>query len=103
MEHSIKVYRRTESQITSLLKKYEQGKHTVQQFCKIHKIHRATFYNWRNKYSQEIKKHEAFIPVQFNDVAVDSSLFAEIELSASMKVKLFHKVDSSYIKALVLR
>ena len=102
MEHSIRVGRRTETQINALLKKQEEGKLTVQQFCKIYKIHRATFYNWRNKYRQQVEKHEAFIPVQFNDAAGDSSLFAEIELSTSTKVKLFHKVDSSYIKALVL-
>ena len=103
MEHSIKVYRRTESQIKALLTKHEQGELTVQEFCKIQKIHRATFYNWRNKYRQEIEKHEAFIPVRLTDAAQDSSLFAEIELSVTMKVKLFHKVDSTYIKALLLQ
>ena len=101
MEHSIRVGRRTETQINALLKKQEEGKLTVQQFCKIYKIHRATFYNWRNKYRQQVEKHEEFIPARFNDVDGDASLFAEIELS-SIKVKLFHKVDSSYIKALLL-
>ena len=103
MDHFIKGSRRSESQIGALLKKQEQSNLTVIQFCKNHKIHKATFYNWRNKYRPQIEKHGEFIPVQFNDMdhASESSLFAEIELSASVKVKLFHKVDSFYIKALL--
>ncbi len=40
----------TESQITGALKAYEAGK-DVQAICRELKINRATFYNWKKRYS----------------------------------------------------
>jgi hypothetical protein len=102
MKNSIKHTRRTEAQIRALLNlQAENNNLTVTEFCRINKIHKANFYNWRNKYSMDITKPAQFIPVHLNDALPDATLFAEIELSSKVKVRLFQKVDVVYFKALL--
>jgi hypothetical protein len=101
MENALKHNRRSESQIRALLKKKEQNKMTVKKFCGTYQIHKATFYNWRNKYNTKSATRERFIPVEFKDIALESRLFVEIELPQKRIVRLFDKVDSSFIKALL--
>lgn len=49
----------TESQIVNAIKEYEAGKHTTD-ICRELGIHKATFYNWKKKYSgmdsQDLKR-----------------------------------------------
>ena len=73
---------------------------TVVEFCKVHKIHKATFYNWRNKYDVQNEKPAAFIPVQFDQPSLGSALFAEIEIASNVTVRLYQRVDASWFKAL---
>ena len=102
MKNSIKHSRRTESQIRALLNlQAENNNLTVTEFCRINKIHKANFYNWRNKYGIDIAKPAQFIPVHLNDALPDATLFAEIELGSKVKVKLFQKIDAAYFKALL--
>ncbi len=94
-----KIIRRTEAQIRELLSLQESQDIAVTAFCRNHKIHKATFYNWRNKYSAS---DQSFIPVEFDEAAVQTAtLFAEIEFPSKVSIRLFSKVDSSYFKALV--
>jgi len=102
MNNSIKHTRRTEEQIRSLLKlQLENSNLTVTEFCRINKIHKANFYNWRNKYGVDIPKPAQFMPVHLNDAGGDVTLFAEIELGSKVKVRLFQKVEPAYFKALL--
>jgi hypothetical protein len=101
MANVIKHIRRSESQIRALLNKKEQNNLTVKKFCETYQIHKATFYNWRNKYNTKSEMRESFIPVEFNDIASEARLFAEIELPQKRIVRLFDKVESSFIKALL--
>lgn len=101
MKNSVKQIRRSESQIRALLKEREKSNISAKEFCEIHEIHRATFYNWLNKYRPKIEKPEEFIAVQLNDIVSEASLFAEIVFSGKVTVRLFQKVDASYFKALL--
>lgn len=103
MNNPAKQIRRTESQIRALLNLYSKNTGTVVEFCKEHKIHKATFYNWRNKYDVQIEKRASFIPVQFDQSSLSSALFAEIEITSNITVRLFQRVDASWFKALVKR
>src|SRR5687767_7382867 len=98
METSVKQshVRKSESEIRALLRKKAKSKISVQEFCKIHQIHKATFYNWRHKYGPESEKQQKFIPVQISDIASEATLFAEIELPGKVMVRFFEKVDPSY-------
>lgn len=101
MKQSIKQIRRTEKQIRSLLHLGQKYHGTVTEFCQVHKIHKATFYNWRNKYSGPPYKEQAFVPLQISNHLQEASLFAEIELTSKVTVRLFHKVDACWFKALL--
>ena len=101
MKHSTKLNRRTEIQIRALLSLQEKQDIPVIAFCKTHKIHKATFYNWRNKYSANPAGRQEFVPVQFAEpITGAGSLFAEIELPSKVSIRLFQKVDPSYFKSL---
>lgn len=103
MKNQAKQIRRTESQIRSLLDLHSKNNGTVAAFCNVHKIHKATFYNWRNKYDVQIEKPAAFIPVQFEQPSLSAGLFAEIEIASNITVRLYQRVDASWFKALVKR
>lgn len=101
MNNPPKQVRRTEKQIRVLLYLQERKNIAVIAFCKAHKIHKATFYNWRNKYGLQIEKPQQFIPVHFADPVSEAALFAEIELASKVTVRLFQRVEASYFKALL--
>jgi hypothetical protein len=103
MKNQAKQISRTESQIRALLNLYSKKNGTVVEFCKVHKIHKATFYNWRNKYGLQNEKPTAFIPVQFDQPSSGSELFAELELAANVTIRFYQRVDASWFKALLKR
>ena len=79
----MKKSRFTESQITGALKSYEAGK-DVQQICRELKINRATFYNWKKKYSgmdaellrqfKEMQRENAELKRMYADLSLDHSI-----------------------------
>lgn len=102
MKHSIKLRRWPETKIRALLCLQEKQGIAVTTFCKAHKIHKATFYNWRNKYGGNINNGQGFTSVHFAELATPAATpFAEIELPSKICIRLFHKVDASYFKSLV--
>jgi len=101
MKHSKRQKRRSEAEIREILSLQEKQDITVTAFCKAHKIHKATFYNWRDKYGVTAAGPEGFVPLQFAEsVAELSALFAEIELPSKVMVRIFQKVDAAYFKSL---
>ncbi len=104
MKHSRNLRRWPETKIRALLSLQEKQGIAVTTFCKAHKIHKATFYNWRNKYSGNIKNGPGFTPVHFGEPTTPAAtLFAEIELPSKICIRLFDKVDASYFKSLLQR
>lgn len=101
MKHPVKRKRRSEKQIRLLLQHQEEKNLSVTAFCKAHKIHKATFYNWRNKFGLEMKQPQEFVRVQLSDSLTQAGVpFAEIEFTSKVIVRLFQKVDASYFKSL---
>ena len=102
MKNLNKNVRRSESQILKLLRLQAQNANlTVTEFCRVNKIHKANFYNWRNKYGADIIKPGKFIPVHLEDSASETTLFAELELGPKIKIRLYQKVDAAYFKTLM--
>ena len=101
MKPPIKQIRRTEKQIRSLLHLGQKYHGTVTKFCQVHKIHKATFYSWRNKYGVTPQKEPTFVPLQISNQLQEASLFAEIELAPNVTIRLFHKVDACWFKTLL--
>ena len=101
MKYFTKLRRRPETQIRALLSLQQKQGIAVTTFCKAHKIHKATFYNWRNKYDGNIKNGQSFTPVHFAEAATPAAtLFAEIELPSKVCIRLFERVDATYFKPL---
>jgi len=101
MKHPIKHQRRSEKQIRALLSIQEKSDLPIAAFCKTHKIHKATYYNWRNKYGIQSETSAQFIPVQFRQSELVPALFGEIELTSKVIVRLYQQVDATWIKSLL--
>jgi putative transposase len=77
----------TESQIAGAIKSYEAGK-DVNQICRELKINRATFYNWKKKYSgmdaellrqfREVQRENAELKRMYADLSLDHSLLKKV-------------------------
>jgi len=102
MKDTPKPKRYSKDEILDKLRLQERSATTVTEFCKTHHIHKATFYNWRNRFALEAGKQAEFVRLHFSEQAFQEKLFAEIELSSKVRVKLFQQVDASYFKALLL-
>lgn len=100
MKYPSKPIRRSEKEIRTLLGIQEKSDLPVIAFCKAHKIHKATYYNWRNKYGSQNETVAKFIPVQLSQ-GLEPVLFGEIEFPSKVMVKLYQQVDASWIKSLL--
>jgi putative transposase len=77
----------TETQIVNLLKEYEGGRDAAE-ICREKGISRATFYNWRKKYSgmesQELKRlkdleaENARLKKMYADLSLDHTMLKDI-------------------------
>ncbi len=101
MKHSSKYRRLSEKETRALLSIQEKGNIPVTAFCKIHKISKATYYNWRSKYGMQNITTAQFFPVQFEQSQSVPVLFGEIELSSKVIVRLYQRVDAAWVKSLL--
>jgi putative transposase len=77
----------TESQITKALKEYEAGR-DVQDLCRELGINKATFYNWKKKYSgmdaellrkfKEMERENAELKRMYADLSLDHSILKRV-------------------------
>ncbi len=77
----------TETQITSAIKAYEAGR-DVQQICRELNINRATFYNWKKKYTgmdaellrqfKEVQRENAELKRMYADLSLDHSILKRV-------------------------
>ena len=102
MNDTSKQKRHSKPEILAILRLQEKSTTTVTEFCRTHKIHKATFYNWRNRFLVQNESREQFVALQFCEPPPLQKLFAEIELPSKVRVKLFQEVEASYFKALML-
>lgn len=101
MNHRLKSIRRSEQEIRALLSIQEKSDIPVLAFCKAHKINKATYYNWRNKYGAHIDKDAKFVPLQLSQDSLTPALFGEIELASKIIVRVYQPVDASWFKSLL--
>jgi putative transposase len=83
----MKKTRFTESQITGALKGYEAGKNILD-ICREMGINRATFYNWKKKYSgmdadllrryKELERENAELKRMYSDLSLDHRILKNV-------------------------
>ena len=104
-QSNLKGLRYSDNKIDSILKGYKnQEDLTVIEYCKLHKIHKSTFYNWRKRYRNKsvvAGKPKGFLPVEvtnpvYGPLSNMPALFAEVN-----GIRLYHFVPADYLKALL--
>ncbi len=83
----MKKVRFTESQIVKILKEFESGI-DAQSLCREHGISKATFYNWRKKYSgmessqlkrlKELEEENRKLKQMFADISLDNVMLKDL-------------------------
>ena len=95
-----------DQKISSILREYDnkQGNISVTEFCKLHRIHKSTFYYWRKRNANKdivADKPKGFLPVKVTNPSYGPpsntpTLFAEVN-----GIRLYHFVSADYLKALL--
>jgi putative transposase len=77
----------TETQVVNLIKEYESGR-DVAEICREQGISRATFYNWRKKYSgmeshelkrlKELEAENARLKKMYADLSLDHTMLKDV-------------------------
>ena len=77
----------TETQMVNSIKEYEAGKH-VTDICRELSIHKATFYNWKKKYSgmdsqelkrlKELEEENRKLKHMYADLALDNRMLKDV-------------------------
>ncbi len=94
--------RRSKESISSILAEYEQSTTTVQEFCNLHNVSKATFYKWQSRYNKKNKKTGkpggfALLKVVSPPAAAcHAFLFAEVN-----GIKIYQPVEAAYLKQLL--
>jgi hypothetical protein len=81
-----------------LLEECRKSKMSVKEFVKTKGIHEATYYNWRNKYGNKLRKERpgfGTLKIKPSASAHAATLFAEVG-----EIKIYHYVPASYLKEL---
>ena len=83
----MKKTRFTESQITGAIKEHEAGKNVLD-ICRELKINRATFYNWKKRYSgmdaellrrfKELERENAELKRMYADLSLDHRILKNV-------------------------
>lgn len=93
--------RRSEEEIKSMLQEFDTSNVTVQEFCEIYSISRATFWTWRRKYCPKEADQGGFFKVIGELPSVSSDVFAEVEVPGKAIIRLFEPVEPQYLKSLL--
>lgn len=77
----------TESQIISCIKEHEAGR-KVEDICREKGIHKATFYNWKKRYSgmdslqlkrlKELEEENRKLKQMYADMALDNKMLKDV-------------------------
>lgn len=84
---TMKKTKHSEAQIVRMLQEYEKGR-SVEDICREHGIHRATFYNWKKKYSgmdasqlselKSLKEENARLKKMYAELAMDNMVLKDV-------------------------
>jgi len=84
---TMKKAKHSEAQIVKMLQEYENGRN-VEDICREHGIHRATFYNWKKKYSgmdatqlselKALKEENARLKKMYAELAMDNMVLKDV-------------------------
>ncbi len=90
---------RTPEEIIKLLQEFDNSEGiTVSEFCQMHDVSDATYYNWRKMHGSRSREEKpaGFIElIESNEVQHGNHLFAEVK-----GIKLYQPVAPEYLKAL---
>jgi putative transposase len=77
----------TETQIVNAIKEHDAGK-SVQDICRELGVHKATFYNWKNKYSgmdtqelkrlKELEEENRKLKTMYAELALDNKILKDV-------------------------
>lgn len=77
----------SEAQIVKLLQEYEKGR-SVEDICREHGVHKATFYNWKKRYSgmdvgqlselKALKEENARLKKMYAELAMDNIVLKDV-------------------------
>jgi putative transposase len=77
----------TETQIVNMIREYEGGRDAAE-ICREHSISRATFYNWRKKYSgmeshelkrlKELEAENTRLKKMYADLSLDHTMLKDV-------------------------
>jgi len=77
----------SESQIVKILSEYEKGR-SAEDLCREHGIHKATFYQWKKKYSgmdtsqlselRALKEENARLKKMYAELAMDNMVLKDV-------------------------
>ena len=77
----------TETQIVNMIREYEGGRDAAE-ICREHSISRATFYNWRKKYSgmeshelkrlKELEAEDTRLKKMYADLSLDHTMLKDV-------------------------
>lgn len=83
----MKKTKHSEAQIVRMLQEYEKGRN-VEDICREHGIHKATFYNWKKKYSgmdasqlselKSLKEENARLKKMYAELAMDNMVLKDV-------------------------
>jgi hypothetical protein len=93
------VVHRSKEEVILLLEDCRKSKLSVKEFVKTKGIHEATYYNWRNKYGNKLRKERsgfATLKINPSPATKTATLFAEVG-----GIKIYHYVPASYLKDLI--
>lgn len=84
---AMKKTKHSEAQIVKMLQEYEKGR-SVDDICREQGIHRATFYNWKKKYSgmdatqlselKALKEENARLKKMYAELAMDNVVLKDV-------------------------
>jgi putative transposase len=80
----------TETQIIAALKQYEGGR-DAHDVCREYGIHKATFYNWRKKYSGMESSHLKELKTLQEENRRLKHMFAELSLDYKLAKEIIEK------------
>lgn len=83
----MKKTKHSEAQIVKMLQEYESGR-KVEDICREHGVHKATFYSWKKKYSgmdasqlselKSLKEENARLKKMYAELAMDNMVLKDV-------------------------
>ncbi|MCF6401234.1 transposase [Chitinophaga filiformis] len=88
-------------QIRYLLEQKVHENISLKDFCRMHEISEATYYNWKKRTVVKSEKiPTSFISSVIKNDPVEDMLFVEIEKPGGITIRIFRQMPAEFIKSL---